>query len=307
MAIPPFQDVMRPMLAVLSDGDEHRFGDVIDSLGGEFGLTDDERAVKIPSGGARLFDNRCGWAMTHMAKAGLVERTRRGYSRITDTGREALAANPMRIDIKVLSGFDDYAEYRRRAKKTEKVDVKVVEDNDNDVEAATPEEIIDSALRENRAAVQDELLSHALNLSPTGFEDLVVNLLENMGYGQAGNVQRTSATGDAGVDGIISQDPLGLDRIYVQAKRYAIDRVVDRPRIHEFAGALLGKQGDRGVFITTARFTSGAIVEAEKINARIELIDGTRLGELMLKYRVGVQAERTIELFRVDGDYFENL
>lgn len=126
-------------------------------------------------------------------------------------------------------------------------------------------------------------------------------------YERDGNIERTSVRGDAGVDGIISQDPLGFDRIYVQAKRYALDRAVDRPRIHEFAGALLGKQGDRGVFITTAKFTKGAIAEAEKINARIELIDGQRLGELLVKYRVGVQSQKTVELFLVDGDYFDNL
>ena len=128
-----------------------------------------------------------------------------------------------------------------------------------------------------------------------------------MGYGKAGSAERTSATGDAGIDGIISQDPLGLDRIYVQAKRYAVDRPIDRPRIHEFAGALLGKQGDRGVFITTSRFTSGARDEAERINARIELIDGSLLAQLLVEYGVGVQVEETVTLYRLDEDYFEGL
>ena len=128
-----------------------------------------------------------------------------------------------------------------------------------------------------------------------------------MGYGRAGAVERTSASGDAGIDGIISQDPLGLDRIYVQAKRYAEDRAVDRPRIHEFAGALLGKQGDRGVFITTSRFTPGAQVEADRINARIELIDGKRLAQLLVRYEVGVQVEQTATLYRIDDDFFESI
>ena len=163
------------------------------------------------------------------------------------------------------------------------------------------------AVATNRAAVEGEVLKSALALSPTGFEDLVIALLGKMGYGRAGTVERTSASGDAGVDGIISQDPLGLDRIYVQAKRYAEDRTIDRPRIHEFAGALLGKQGDRGVFITTSRFTSGAVHEAERINARIELIDGRRLAELLVEYEVGVQTEETVTLYRLDEDYFESL
>lgn len=144
-------------------------------------------------------------------------------------------------------------------------------------------------------------------MSPTGFEDLVMVLLENMGYGRLGTIERTSASGDAGVDGIISQDPLGLDRIYVQAKRYAAGRPVDRPRIHEFAGALLGKQGDRGVFITTSSFTAGARLEAERINARIELIDGSRLAGLLVRYGVGVQVQQTILLHRMDEDFFEGL
>jgi restriction system protein len=159
----------------------------------------------------------------------------------------------------------------------------------------------------NRAAVENEVLAGALKLTATGFEELVVRLLDRMGYGRAGSVERTSASGDAGIDGIISQDPLGLDRIYVQAKRYAEDKVVDRPRIHEFAGALLGKQGDRGVFITTSRFTTGAREEADRINARIELIDGARLAELLVQYRVGVQPEQSVTLYRLDEDFFDSI
>jgi restriction system protein len=163
-------------------------------------------------------------------------------------------------------------------------------------ETSSPEDLIDAAVSENRAAVEGEILKKALSLTPTGFENLVIALLEAMGYGRAGSIQRTSATGDAGIDGIISQDPLGLDRIYVQAKRYATDRTVDRP---------LGKQGDRGVFITTSRFSPGAVNEAERINARIELIDGARLAELLVRHRVGVQTVQTVDLYRLDEDFFD--
>ena len=142
--------------------------------------------------------------------------------------------------------------------------------------------------------MEGDVLRSALALTPTGFEELVLRLLTAMGYGELGSIEQTSASGDAGVDGIISQDPLGLDRIYIQAKRYAEDKPIDRPRIHEFAGALLGKQGDRGVFITTSRFTTGARQEAERINARIELIDGARLARLLVDYGVGVQGEQTV-------------
>lgn len=167
--------------------------------------------------------------------------------------------------------------------------------------------MLSRAVIENRAALEHEVLDRALALSPMGFEDLVISLLERMGYGQAGSVERTSATGDARVDGIISQDPLGLDRIYVEAKRYAVDNVIHRPKIHEFAGALLGKQGDRGVYITTSSFSNGARQEADRINARIELIDGPRLAELLVRYRVGVQVEETVELLRMDEDFYEGL
>lgn len=172
---------------------------------------------------------------------------------------------------------------------------------------ATPEDLIAQAVRTNRAAVEGDVLAAALALSSVAFEELVVRLLEAMGYGKRGKLERTSASGDFGVDGIISQDPLGLDRIYVQAKKYALDRPIERPKIHEFAGALLGKQGDRGVFITTSSFTQGARVEAERIHARIELIDGRRLAELLLRHGVGVQVESTATLYRLDEDYFEGL
>ena len=150
------------------------------------------------------------------------------------------------------------------------------------------------------------MLAAALNLTPTGFEELVVRLLNRMGYGRKGSADRTAPSGDGGVDGIISQDPLGLDRIYVQAKRYT-DAPVDRPAIHGFAGALLSKQGVRGVFITTSRFTRGAIEEAERINARIELIDGPRLAELLVEHGVGVQPEQTVTLYRLDKDFFDSI
>lgn len=156
------------------------------------------------------------------------------------------------------------------------------------------------------AALQKEVLEAALNLTPSGFEQLVVELLEAMGYGRLGSVEKTHDSGDDGIDGIISQDPLGLDRIYVQAKRYA-ENAVGRPKIQEFAGALQSRQGDRGVFITTSRFTADAVSSVEALRARIELIDGPRLADLMIKYEVGAQPEEKVTLYRLDEDYFENL
>lgn len=303
MTIPDFQTLMRPILAHLADGATRRSRHVKDAMADEFGLSEDERAEMLPSGRQRTIDSRVGWSLTYLAQAGLVARPSRGQVIITDEGRAALTTYPTRMDMKALEAYPAYLEFRDRSRKETPAAVESVAPT---VEA-TPSDLIEQAISTNRAAVEGEVLKSALALSPTGFEDLVIWLLERMGYGKAGSIRRTSASGDAGVDGIISQDPLGLDRIYVQAKRYAEDRTIDRPRIHEFAGALLGKQGDRGVFITTSRFSAGARAEAERINARIELIDGARLAELLVRYEVGVQTEQTVTLYRLDEDFFESL
>ena len=306
MTIPDFQTLMRPILSYLADGEQRSTRNVIVAMSDEFGLTADERAELLPSGRSKSMDNRVGWSLTHLSQAGLIERPMRAQVRITPAGREVLRSHLDRVDMSVLRTYPSYREFRERSKSKQPA-ISPALDVRDDGETASPQDLIDAAVAENRAAVEGEILKKALGLSPTGFEDLVIALLEAMGYGRAGSIQRTSATGDAGIDGIISQDPLGLDRIYVQAKRYATDRSVERPRIHEFAGALLGKQGDRGVFITTSRFSPGARSEAERINARIELIDGTRLAELLIKHRVGVQTVQTVDLYRLDEDFFDEL
>jgi len=173
-------------------------------------------------------------------------------------------------------------------------------------EQVSPQDLVSRALLENQAAVEGELLTRALALDPTDFEKLVIRLLEAMGYGRLGTIDHSGKSGDGGIDGIISQDPLGLDRIYLQAKRYT-DKPVDRPFIQGFVGALMGAQGDRGVFLTTSNFTAGARAEAERVNARIVLIDGRRLAELMVRHGVGVQAETVVTLHQVDEDFFETL
>lgn len=297
---------MRPALRLLHEQGTMRSREVKDKLADHFGLSDEERAQLLPSGGQRLFDNRVAWALTHLVQAGAMRRPQRGLVEITQGGIQLLQSNPERVGVADLRGFEEYLEFRQRTRAPSPLTspssaAPVVESEE------TPAALLSRAVIENRAALEHEVLDRALALSPIGFEDLVISLLERMGYGHAGSVDRTSATGDAGVDGIISQDPLGLDRIYVQAKRYAADNVIHRPKIHEFAGALLGKQGDRGVYITTSSFSSGARQEADRINARIELIDGRRLAELLVRYRVGVQVEEAVELLRMDEDFYEGL
>jgi len=309
VTIPDFQSLMRPVLASLADGEIRRSRDVKDSMADEFRLTDEERAHMLPSGRARTMDNRVGWALTYLRQAGLVDAPSRGRVRINTVGREALDRFAERIDMKALEAYPAYLEFRDRTRDTSTKKPGRAPGLAPELAEtpATPQELVEQAVATNRAAVEGDVLRSALALTPTGFEELVLRLLTAMGYGELGSIEQTSASGDAGVDGIISQDPLGLDRIYIQAKRYAEDKPIDRPRIHEFAGALLGKQGDRGVFITTSRFTTGARQEAERINARIELIDGARLARLLVDYGVGVQGEQTVTLYRIDEDFFDGL
>lgn len=294
---------MRPALALLDDGETHRGRDVVDAIADAFGVTDDERMERIASGQPKI-RNRVNWALTYLYQAGLTERPQRGHARITELGRQALKEFPDRIDIRALERYPAYLEFKGRTRRSREVDPGEPGATQS---PATPQDLLDEALKENRAVLQSELLQRALALPPVGFEDLVMRLLGAMGYGQAGRVERTSATGDAGIDGIISQDPLGLDRIYVQAKRYREDLTVHQPAIAAFVGALDLAQGDRGVFITTSSFSSGARTAAEQSSRRIELIDGSRLTDLMVRHGVGVQPEIVVTLHQIDEDFFESL
>lgn len=307
VAIPDFQTLMRPILSLLSDGESWSTRAVIAAMADQFGLDEKERAALLPSGRQRLVDNRVHWSLTHLSQAGLLERPARAQVRITRPGRQVLNSHPDRVDMRVLRAFPAYLEFRNRTSQA----TVVPEDGElpgGSVPASiSPEDLVGRAVAENRAAVEGELLTRALALAPKDFERLVIRLLEAMGYGRSGMVEHSGRSGDAGIDGIISQDPLGLDRIYVQAKRYALDQTVQRPTIQGFVGALMGAQGDRGVFITTSTFSSGARAEAERVNARIELIDGRRLAELMVRHGVGVQPETVVTLHQVDEDFFEGL
>lgn len=302
MAIPGFQTLMRPALAYLADGETTRARNVTVALADVFELSPEERQMVIPSGKTTVIHNRVQWALTYMFQAGLTERPQRGSVRITDLGRQALAKNPDRIDAGVLDQYPSFVAFKGRTRSRRPT--AVAPDPQQDL---TPQDLLEQAVSKNRQHLESELLQRALTLDPTGFEDLVLRLLEAMGYGRQGSIERTVASGDAGIDGIISQDPLGLDRIYMQAKRYATDQTVTRPLIHEFAGALLAKRGDRGVYITTGSFSRGAIAEVDRLNARIVIIGGPAMARLMVDYEVGVQAESAAALHRIDEDFFDAL
>ncbi|OZF50452.1 restriction endonuclease [Rhodococcus sp. 14-2470-1a] len=314
MTIPDYQTLLRPALVVLTDGRTRTMREMREQLAGEYNLTDEERAEFLPSGKVRTFDSRVGWALTYLFQAGLTERPSRGSVRIADAGRAFLSTHPVSISTQNLQEIGQFQDFQARGRDQPRSKNDLTASGDDDAgnhelddhdSVSTPNELLERAVSANRATVVTDLLDRLQSVTPYEFERIVLDLLSAMGYGQSGSIERTSASGDAGVDGIISQDPLGLDRIYVQAKRYADHRTIQRPAIQEFAGALQYRQGDRGVFITTSSFTKGAAEAAERISARIELIDGIRLAGLLVDHGVGVQEEQTVTLYRIDEDYFE--
>jgi restriction system protein len=303
MSIPNFQDAMLPILNQTSDGSVHPWRDLRDECSRLFHATDDELAERLPSGGSR-FDSRIQWALTHLVQAGLLTRPRRGHVQITARGKEVLAERPERVDMQLLSRFDDYLEFRARTKASPSEPVRNGEVPQDD---GTPLEAIASAVRESNEALAAEVLQRVLDQPPAFLEQLVLTLLSAMGYGgRAGaSTEHLGRSGDGGIDGVVRQDVLGLDRVYVQAKRYAAENTVGRPDIQAFVGALHGQQADRGVFITTSRFSADARAYVEKIPNRIVLIDGRRLAELMILHNVGVQEETTVVVKRLDEDFFD--
>ena len=271
-----------------------------------FSLSDTERAELLPSGQQGVFKNRIGWAKSYLKKAGLIEALKRGVFKITDRGVKTLATNPARVDIRFLQQFPEFVEFRDASKGagynpslsglTEPVPIAAV----------TPEEAIESAYQGLRDQLAQELLGVVLSCSPTFFEQLVVDLLVKMGYGgsrrDAG--ERIGRSGDGGIDGIIKEDRLGLDTLFIQAKRW--QGSVGRPEVQKFVGALQGQRARKGVFITTSTYTADAVDYVARIDTKVILIDGKALSNLMVDFDVGVSASATYVVKRIDSDYFED-
>ncbi len=302
MSIPDYQSLMEPVLRIVERDGVLSMRDLADRVTTDLNLTAEDRRETIQSG-MGLPENRTHWAVTYLFKVKAVSRPRRGHVEIAERGRELHAGEPVRNNT--LERLPEHrafiGKYRRRSP-TRASTAPVVLDQDG-----SPNDLVARAEATARANLVEELLTRVRAVEPAEFERLVLNLLGAMGYGTAGSLEQSKGSGDAGIAGIISQDPLGLDRIYLQAKRYSIDNVVQRPMIQGFVGALMGAKGDRGVFLTTSSFSAGARAEAERVNARIELIDGDRLAELMVDHGVGVQPETVVTLHRVDEDFFEAL
>lgn len=300
MAIPDYQTVMLPLLRFLRDEKEHNIGEVVDSLAAEFNLSAEERQQLLGSGQQTVIRNRAGWARTYLKKAGLIASTRRGFFRITERGKSALASKPERIDIKYLEQFPEFVAFRElRHEQVDEAPAPVGSPSD-----ATPEEALDAAYQRIRLDLEAELLDQVMTASPAFFERLVVELLVRMGYGgtlrDAG--QAVGRSGDGGIDGIIKEDRLGLDVIYIQAKRW--DSTVGRPEIQKFAGALQGHRARKGVFITTSSFSADALEFVSRIDSKIVLIDGLALAKHMIDQSVGVSTSRSYEVKKIDSDYF---
>lgn len=303
MAIPDYQTCMLPFLRYLSDGTEHTLRDAEDSLAEHFKLTPAERAELLPSGQQGIFKNRIGWARTYLKKAALLESPKRGVFKITERGLRTLASNPSRVDVKYLEQFPEFIEFRDAAKPENGASAVAVTELPQS--KTTPEEAIEVAHQGLREQLAAELLTRILGCTPTFFEQLVVELLVKMGYGgsrrDAG--ERIGQTGDGGIDGIIKEDRLGLDTIFIQAKRW--QGSVGRPEIQKFVGALQGQRAKKGVFITTSTYTAEAADYATRIDTKVVLIDGKQLAGLMIDFDVGVAPAATYVVKRIDSDYFE--
>lgn len=301
MAIPDFQSLMLPLLKVVADGREYRLRDAVELLAEEFHLTDEERQQLLPSGRYPTFDNRIAWAKTYLKKAGLIDQPRRAFFQITERGREVLKASPKLINMKFLEQFPEYIAFKENSDQAEaqqQVAPSIAVQNE------TPEELIEGGAKTIRKELAEEILQRIKGCPPAFFERLVVELLVKMGYGgtrqDAGRA--IGRSGDEGIDGVIHEDRLGLDVIYLQAKRW--ESVVGRPEIQKFVGALQGQRAKKGVFITTSDFTKEAVEYVRNIDNKVVLINGVLLANLMIDHNVGVSLAATYEIKKIDSDYF---
>lgn len=302
MTIPDYQSIMLPLLKFASDEQDHSTREAIDHLAQFFNLTEEERKELLPSGRQAVFHNRVGWAQTYLKKAGLLKPTRRGHFMISERGIKALAENPSRVDIKFLAKFPEFVEFRKVFKKPTGKSGET--EGDTSVQK-NPEETLESAYQEMRADLAQELLDKVKNCSPAFFERLVVDLLVKMGYGGslADAGRAIGKTGDEGIDGIIKEDRLGLDVIYIQAKRW--ENSVGRPEAQKFVGALEGRQAKKGILITASNFSKEARDYVSRVNSKVVLIDGQQLAQFMIDFDIGVTKAASYEIKSIDSDYFE--
>lgn len=302
MAVPKFFEFFEAFLQAINDDELHSAKEVRSIIARDMNLSDADLSEMLPSGTQRTFDNRVGWARTYLDKAGLIETPLRGKYRITTAGKTALSSG-QKIDLAYLEKSDAFREYHGVS--VHGTVIEPIVENDE-----SPMEVLDSAYKKVTAALASQLMDEVMKLTPVEFERLVVKLLLKMGYGsgieEAGIV--TQQSNDGGIDGIIKEDQLGFSHIYIQAKQWAADQTVGRQEIQRFVGALQGQQAQKGLFITTAKYSSNAIQYANNLlGVKVVLVDGSALTRLMIKHNVGVSIEEVYEVKRIDSDFFEDI
>lgn len=301
MAIPDYQSLMLPVLQAAAKA-ETSVPVAEAEIAAKFNLSNEEREQMLPSGKQRVLHNRVHWAKFYLTKAGLLESPKRGRFAITPAGQRVLANLPTRLDTKYLLTIPSFRDFYRGGDESQVVAAAA----DIDPQSATPEEVVEAAYKAVHAALRADLLERILHNSPGFFEQVIVELLVAMGYGGSHRnaSEQLGRAGDGGVDGVINEDVLGLDRVYIQAKRYAPGSAVGRPEIQAFTGSLVGLGASKGVFVTTSTFSAQAMEFVSRIPQRVVLIDGRRLTELMVEHGVGVRSSRVLEFKRLDEDFF---
>ena len=302
ISVPGFQYFMLPFLQVLADGKTRHMNEINELIINHTGMTPEQCAVLLPSKSDTLVRNRIGWVRTYLFKTGLIKQVSRGNYHISDDGQKAIKEMPNGIDLRYLKTIPAYQDWQKsfNTDKTDSIDIDNNIENNN-----TPQEILEASFQEITRSIADELLDRVKKTNPAFFEKLVVDLLLAMGYGgfDTANGEVTKYSGDGGIDGIIKEDKLGLDKIYIQAKRW--ENSVPVSAIRDFAGSLLSKKARKGVFITTSSFPASAYEYVRSIDPNIILIDGDQLTKMMLEFNVGVSTSQKYELKKIDNDYFE--
>lgn len=306
MAVPDFQTLLRPVLKLFADG-KTSIKECIEPLKEQLGISEEDAQATLQSGQTVLY-NRAHWARTYLGKAGLLESPKRGMHKITDRGRRFLATAPDRITISDLNEFEDFNDWRSQsANEQADLDPEAIAVAESSA-ALTPEDTIENAKKKIDAALSEELLQELFQMSPVSFEKLILDLLQAMGFGRgkAEYKRLTPASNDGGIDGVINEDALGLDAVYIQAKRYARDNKVSRPDIQRFVGSLTGESATKGVFVTTSDFSREAAAYIDRVQQRVVLINGQSLARLMIEYDVGVRVRSIVKIKSLDEDYFSD-
>lgn len=302
MPLPDYQSIMLPLLQYVADRKVYKFRESIEALAKQFNLSEEERREKLPSGQQTIFDNRVGWGRTYLKKAGLLQSEKRGYMQITQLGIDALKQNPLKIDAAFLRQYDSFNEFVGTNGKENSENHKQIIESDSQ----TPKENFEQAYQQINRLLIGQLSELLSKIDPYKFEELVLDLLQAIGYGgnRSEAAQVTKKSADGGIDGIINEDRLGLDKIYIQAKRY--NNTVPIKEVRDFAGAMLAHNARKGVFITTSDFPNSAKDFSEKIDRTLILINGKRLSELMIEYNIGISPRETFVYKEIDSDYFES-